>query len=158
MKKVKIWDFDKVIFNNPQNNYTDAYLTEILNSHHGVHPELFTRFPLTGINILFTGRPKSQSAIIIKLCQFNNLYFDETIFSSFEQHDFALNNYIDLYYDWKDLIMEQTICKNYPFNPKVLLDDDIEVIHHFQAKQFDVKLIHVPIWKSYWTNWQLLTY
>lgn len=150
MKKkiVKIWDFDGVLFWNDEKNYSDAFLRQAKKNRVAIIPQ-------TDINVLFTGRPLAQQFLVYQVLSLRNLHFDYAVFSPFTEKEFALNNYLDIYYDWKLKVMKDTFYVLYPENmgyQLCLLDDDNKVINTMQQNQIKAKLIPVNQWVKKWTN------
>ena len=158
MRKLVIWDFDGVIFNNPEKNYKEEFLKQLIVN--GKNPQRFAKIPKNNsmnINVLFTGRSITQAVLIKELLKINGIEMRDFVFAKFDSHDYALNNFMDLYYQWKLDEMNGYFTIIFPKYQKILLDDDIKVINIMSNNKINVNLIHVPTWKQEWTYNDLIT-
>jgi hypothetical protein len=141
---ILLWDFDGVLFYNPEKNYKTDFL---LNA--GV--KRIARIP-KGNNILFTGRSITQSEDVKRLLKTKNIDIDDFYFADFKSTDYALNNFMDIYYKWKVDTVVNIIMPKYPRHEIILLDDDIKVIEAFKNADIKIKLVFIKEWLPKYTK------
>lgn len=134
---MRIWDFDGVIFNS-SGDYSDIFLYENLHNK-----TLVATLPaISECDLLITGRSKAQKYEVKEILQYNNLYFEEIIFSDFEEKDYKSKTFPQKYIKWKaDKIYEKAsdYCQ--------IIDDDKGVLTLLEQRYGDqFQYTHIPKW------------
>jgi hypothetical protein len=147
--KIRLWDFDGVLFSNPKSNYSDDYLSQerITSkeelSNFGVH------FSEKQKNILLTGRGDFQKdKILLLLKDANYLFSDYHFFLRKQSHypphnkNLTFEQYMDMYYMFKRRKITEYI-KYYGNKNIKVIDDDNEIIKIAKALNVKTKLIKI---------------
>ena len=142
-----VWDFDNVLFYNPENRYDDEYLTvDRVTDMDRLPVEFYNRHK----NILLTGRGRFQANIIKRILREKGYEFDKYIFFMDNREDYPdYNPHITLfeYYVryWRFKIKNILLLKM--FYEKILVIDDDKIIIDYCKKneinciKFDVRTI-----------------
>jgi hypothetical protein len=150
MGKVRVWDFDNVLFSNPDRNYSDEYLTidKITDKK-----DLPIEFSINNINILVTGRGQFQEDRIKEILGNKKYSFDKYIFFGKKRKskpDF--NNkitkisYYKKYWDFKVRAikkLKKKFKKKYKSIKVVVVDDDTAIIDYCEKKGIDCKYFNI---------------
>jgi hypothetical protein len=143
-ESVYIWDFDNVLFSNPDRNYSDEYLTidKITDKK-----DLPIDFCIYNINILVTGRGQFQEDRIKEILGNKKYSFDKLIFFGKKRKskpDF--NNkitkisYYKKYWDFKVRVIKKLRRK---YKSILVIDDDTAIIDYCEKKGIDCKYFNI---------------
>lgn len=143
-----LWDFDGVLFRNPEHDYSDDFLkAENIISLDELH-EAGIDFSRDKINILFTGRGYFQKEKIRYLLEKKGFYFRGFIFWMEDKFKYPIYNpeievkeYYKKYYVWKEKIIKFFI-KIFETGV-IVVDDDKEVM--FIAEKLGAKGLYFKI-------------
>jgi hypothetical protein len=130
--KVRVWDFDNVLFLNNKNNYTDEFLTFDKITTKGILLEYHIQFSNKHKNILMTGRGFFQKNKILMMLRKAGYTFDFTIFFLKRRSQYPsynknvnVNQYYQSYYTFKKGWL---IKLNKMYGDIEVIDDDKRII------------------------------
>jgi len=144
---ITIWDFDNVLFRNPNNIYSDEILARRENV---VKKDVLEQYGIkyrknAYMNILLTGRGEFQKNLVEKLLMEFGYKFDATIFYNKNRTEFPeYNKTIDArefyinYWHWK-ISNILRICRKFSKYDITIIDDD-EVLN-LMCKKLNIKCI-----------------
>lgn len=135
---ILLWDFDGVIFDNPEKNYKTDFLINAKIERIAWIPK--------GNNILFTGRSITQKNEIERLLKEKGITLIDSYYSNFNYNVFDNTNYNPIYQYKLDTI--PIIRKKYPKQKIIFMDDDMKEIRTFLNAHVKIKMVYIEKWQE----------